>query len=223
MREGTTVTAAPDAHRLHGAVVQLHQLVARGRADHLEDLDQLVCLRAELLAEALVLPLLVPLGAQREAGAACPSRRLHAPTGKQRLHARVGLQRLQQLAQDAAHRPHVDLRVVVLLQQDQLRRAVPARHHVLRELPLESGLAVSPQAGARHVVLEMIGARDDHSRFLLLAVLVVHLTGESKVNDLELAFVVDENVGRLQIAVHNVRTLSVTQKQKEHLHVEQAA
>ena len=69
----------------------------------------------------------------------------------------------------------------------------------------------------------MIGARDDHSRFLLLAVLVVHLTGESKVNDFELAFVVDENVGRLQIAVHNVRTLSVTQQQKEHLHVEQAA
>ena len=55
---------------LHRTVVQLHQLVTRGRADHLEDLLQLVRLRAELLAEALVLLLLVALGAQREARAA---------------------------------------------------------------------------------------------------------------------------------------------------------
>ena len=57
-------------YALHRTVVQLHQLVARGRADHLEDLLQLVRLRAELLAEALVLLLLVALGAQREARAA---------------------------------------------------------------------------------------------------------------------------------------------------------
>ena len=64
------ITGAHHTHRLHRPVVQLHQLVARGRADHLEDLDQLVRLRAELLAEALVLLLLVALGAQREARAA---------------------------------------------------------------------------------------------------------------------------------------------------------
>ena len=64
------VTHSLHHHVLHRTVVQRQQVLARRRADHLEDLLQLVRLRAELLAEALVLLLLVALGAQREARAA---------------------------------------------------------------------------------------------------------------------------------------------------------
>lgn len=113
------------------------------RADYLKNLYQLVRLRAELLAKTFILVLLVPLGGEREAAA----------PGEQRLHAPIRLQRLQQLRQNASDRPDVDLRVVVVLQQDQLRGAVPARHDVLRQLPIDRRLGLAPGARARNVAL----------------------------------------------------------------------
>ena len=86
-------------------------------------------LRADLLPEPLDLLLLVPPRAQREA---------RFP-GKQRLRALPSLQRLQQLREDAAHGPHVDGGVVVLLQEDQFGRAVPARDDMLGQLAMDVG------------------------------------------------------------------------------------
>ena len=121
----------------------------------------------------------------------------------------VRLERLQELAEDAAHRPHVDLRVVVLLEEDQLGRAVPARDHVLGELTLQLRLTVAPQSRSRHVALGMSGGRIANSRLLLLSVLVVHLARQAEVDDLQLAFVVDQDVGGLEIAMDDVCALAV--------------
>ena len=120
----------------------------RRSADHVEDLHQLVGLRPELLAQLLaVLPLVAPR-AQREARLA----------GEQRLGLHAGLQRLQQLGEDAAHRPDVDGGAVVLLHEDQLRRAVPASHHVLRQLTLGSRGDLDPRIC--NVALEREGKRE---------------------------------------------------------------
>ena len=121
----------------------------------------------------------------------------------------VRLERLQELAEDAAHRPHVDLRVVVLLEEDQLGRAVPARDHVLGELALQLRLTVAPQSRSRHVALGMSGGRIANSRLLLLSVLIVHLARQAEVDDLQLAFVVDQDVGGLEIAMDDVCALAV--------------
>ena len=129
---------------------EIRAYLPRGRADHLEDLLQLVRLRAELLAEPLDLPLLRAPRAQREA---------RLPR-EQRLWAVVGLQRLQQLREDAAHGPHVDGGVVVLLEEDQFRGTVPTRHHVLRQLPLHGGLLRGLlNAGRFHVHLRVKGRK----------------------------------------------------------------
>lgn len=46
------------------------------------------------------------------------------------------LHHAQQLAKNAADGPHIDRRTVVFLEQDQLRRSVPARYDMTRELSL---------------------------------------------------------------------------------------
>ena len=113
------------------------------RADYFKNLYQLVRLCPELLAKTFILVLLVPLGREREAAA----------PGEERLHAPVGLQRLQQLREDAADRPNIDLGVVVVLQQNQFRSAVPASYDVLSQLPIDCRLGFAPSGRARNVAL----------------------------------------------------------------------
>ena len=111
--------------------------------------------------------------------------------------------------EDAADRPDVDLRVVVLLKENEFWRAVPARHHVLRQLSLHAGGTVAPHACASHVTLRRRRWSEDYLGLLLFLVLQIHLAGETEVDDLQLALCVDEDVGGLQVAVHDVRALHV--------------
>lgn len=55
----------------------------------------------------------------------------------------------------------------------------------------------------------MSGGRIANSRLLLLSVLVVHLSRQAEVDDLQLAFVVDQDVGGLEIAMDDVCALAV--------------
>ena len=75
----------------------------------------------------------------------------------------------------APHRPHVDRRVVVVLQRDQLRSAVPARYDVLRQLALERGLVSLPDH--RVAACESGGGRGD-------------LPGEAEIDDFDVAVAV---------------------------------
>ena len=43
----------------------------------------------------------------------------------------------------------------------------------------------------------------------MLRVLVVHLTGKAEIDDFDVALAVDEDVRRLQVAMHNVPALGV--------------
>ena len=77
----------------------------------------------------------------------------------QLVHGALALQKgvaAEQLREDAAHGPHVDGGVVVLLEEDQFRGTVPTRHHVLRQLPLHGGL-LPETASVLHVTLAMRG------------------------------------------------------------------
>ena len=169
------------------------------RADYLKNLYQLVRLCTELLAKTFILVLLVPLGREREAAA----------PGEQRLHAPIRLQRLQQLRQNAPDRPDVDLRVVVVLQQNQFRGAVPASHHVLRQLPIDCRLGLAPGARARNVALHRKEGSDTNARLSLISVLVVHLAREAEVDDFQFTLVVYKDIRRFQITMHNIATLAL--------------
>ena len=83
-----------------------------------------------------------------------------------------------QLGDDAASGPHVDGSVISRARHEQLRRAVPARHHVLGEL-----IRVSTR----------------------IAIFVGDAAGEAKVADLEAAVAAHQKVGRLEIAVEHTR------------------
>ena len=68
----------------------------------------------------------------------CVCRRLRAQDGLDRLAREEGVAG-EQLGEDAADAPHVDGRVVPVVLHEQLRRAVPSRHHV-PELGIGIGL-----------------------------------------------------------------------------------
>lgn len=167
------------------------------RADYLKNLYQLVRLCTELLAKTFILVLLVPLRRQREAAA----------PGEQRLHAPIRLQRLQQLRQNASDRPDVDLRVVVVLQQDQFRGAVPASYDVLRQLPIDGRLGLAPGGRARNVALPGREGTGTNARLSLISVLVVHLAREAEVDDFQFTLVVYKDIRWFQITMHNIATL----------------
>ena len=95
---------------------------------------------------------------------------------------------------DAADGPHVDRRVVVVLQRDELGGAVPARDDVLRQLALQRTLVGFPD----HGVASWEGASGG-----------VDLPSEAEVDDFDVAVAVEENVGGLEVAVNEVRTLGV--------------
>ena len=137
-------SSSPSTSSLHRS--DASRLPRRG-ADHVEDLHQLVGLRPELLAQLLAVLPLVASRAQREARLA----------GEERLGLHARLQGLQQLGEDAARRPHVDGGAVVLLHEDQLGGAVPASHHVLRQLTLRSRSHLDPRIC--NVALEREGKR----------------------------------------------------------------
>ena len=118
--------------------------------------------------------------------------------------------------ENATDGPDIDLGVVVLLEEDEFGRTVPARHHVLRQLPLHAGGTVTPHARASHITLGVETVDGSYLRFLLLLVLQIHLASETEVDDLQLALGVDEDVGGLQVAMHDVRALHV-QKTAEQL------
>ena len=118
--------------------------------------------------------------------------------------------------ENATDGPDIDLGVVVLLEEDEFGRTVPARHHVLRQLSFHAGGTVTPHARASHITLGVETVDGSYLRFLLLLVLQIHLASETEIDDLQLALGVDEDVGGLQVAMHNVRALHV-QKTAEQL------
>ena len=115
--------------------------------------------------------------------------------------------------EDAADGPHVDLGVVVLLQENELGRAVPARHHVLRQLPLHRRF-LAQHTRALHVVLRVEGG-EWLRESLWLPVLGVHLARETEDDDLNVALAVYQDVGGLQVAVDQVPALHVEQAAEE--------
>ena len=109
---------------------------------------------------------------------------------------------------DAADRPHVDGRVVVVLQRDELGSAVPARDDMLRQLALQRFLVGLPD----HRVAPLEGAGRG-----------VDLAGQAEIDDFHVAVAVEEDVGRFEIAMNEVRALGVRRGGGEYLHVEQSA
>ena len=81
----------------------------------------------------------------------------------------------QELGEDAADGPDVDARAVRLVLDEQLGRAVPARHHVLSEGRLLDALLGGVDAAR-----------------------------EPKVANLEVAVLVDEEVAGLEVAVEHL-------------------
>lgn len=161
----------------------------------------------ELFAKTFILVLLVPFWREREAAA----------PREQRLNALVGLQSLQQLRQNASHRPNIDLRVVVVLQQNEFWRAVPAGHHMLSQLPIDCRLRIAPGGGARNVALPMRTNRGHDSTLALVSILTVHLTRKTKVDDFQFTLVVYKDIRWFQITMHNIATLHSSEKYCQHL------
>ena len=69
--------------------------------------------------------------------------RVAASAGKHRLphlldlsHRAVPFFHHEKFHEDAAQRPHIDRLRILRVQQDELRRAIPARHHVGGQIPL---------------------------------------------------------------------------------------
>ena len=173
----------------HGSLVESFDVLSRRGADHVEDLHQLVGLRPELLAQLLAVLPLVASRAQREARLA----------GEERLGLHARLQGLQQLGEDAARRPHVDGGAVVLLHEDQLGGAVPASHHVLRQLTLRSRSHLDPR------ICNVAAS------LTVLLVLRTYLASQAKIDNFYVTLAIDENVGRLQVSMNDVPTLKIEQ------------
>ena len=55
--------------------------------------------------------------------------------------------------------------------------------------------------------LGMNGRKRHYPGFAMLRVLVVHLAGQAEIDDFDVALAVDEDVGRLEVAMHNVPAL----------------
>ena len=62
-----------------------------------------------------------------------------------------------------------------------------------------------------------------YARLAMLRVLVVHLPGEAEIDDFDVALAVDEDVRRLQVAMHNVPALRVNGAVYKYLEIEKAA
>ena len=57
----------------------------------------------------------------------------------------------------------------------------------------------------------------------MLRVLVVHLPGKAEIDDFDVALAVDEDVRRLQVAMHNVPALGLNGTERGYLEIEKAA
>ena len=93
----------------------------------------------------------------------------------------------------------------MVLQRDELGSAVPARDDMLRQLALQRLLMRLPD----HRVAPLEGAGGG-----------VDLAGQAEIDDFHVAVAVEEDVGRLEIAMNEVRALGVRRGGGEYLHVE---
>mmetsp|Transcript_40106 Transcript_40106/g.95826 ORF Transcript_40106/g.95826 Transcript_40106/m.95826 type:complete len:314 (-) Transcript_40106:105-1046(-) len=153
----------------------------RGGADHVENHVQL--LLAALRVEGHIL-LVFPVRRQREA---------RGPREERAAVLRgVGLHHLRQLYRDAPGRPHVDGLRVALLQQDELRRAVEARHDVLRHDPGR-----------------LVGLR------LLVVRLLTHSARHAEIADLHVAVLIHQHIGGLQVPVVDASRVQVLQAHQQ--------
>mmetsp|Transcript_50849 Transcript_50849/g.146748 ORF Transcript_50849/g.146748 Transcript_50849/m.146748 type:complete len:294 (+) Transcript_50849:168-1049(+) len=185
-------------------IVALEQLdlCLRGRAQEVEDHVQLVVLPAGMV---LVVRLVLVVGGQGEARRSWEERA-----------AVLGLsavEHAQQLSVDATHRPQVDRLGVILLQQDELRRAVPPRDHVARQEPLQA-LRVRHHRNAPRLLPAFTTGR---VRQFLEMLLLLESDGprQAEVADFHRAVLVHEAVCRLQIAVVNAGGVKVHQSDEQ--------
>mmetsp|Transcript_2571 Transcript_2571/g.7642 ORF Transcript_2571/g.7642 Transcript_2571/m.7642 type:complete len:253 (-) Transcript_2571:301-1059(-) len=187
---------APDV-LLGLGLVQHLDLLLGWHADHLEDLNEHV--RLALRVELRV-PGMPPVRRQWEARGAWEQR----PS----VHDVRALEHAQQLRINAAHRPHIDRLGVILLEQDQLRGAVPPRHNVPRELLLQPlrGRHMRDVPDIRTLILPRRGRMKVHG--ILLA---SDGPGKTEVADLDGAILVDETIGGLQIPVVDAGRVDVLQ------------
>mmetsp|Transcript_88532 Transcript_88532/g.280153 ORF Transcript_88532/g.280153 Transcript_88532/m.280153 type:complete len:444 (+) Transcript_88532:69-1400(+) len=179
--------------------LQPRDLLLRRSPQDVEDHVQLVGAAPGVKTRVVAVP---PVRREGEAGRAREER---APVLQMR-----ALEHLQELAVDAAHRPDVYLLIVVVLQQDQLRCAVPARDHVSRHRPLRA--ARGRHDWPVHLALLALLARRVGQRGLPLR---VHGPREAEVADLHGAVLVHQAVGRLQVPVVDAGRVQVLQAQQE--------
>ena len=82
-----------------------------------------------------------------------------------------------ELREDAAHGPHVDLLVVVLLAEDDLRRAIPPGHDVFGEGVGEFSVAISE---------------------------LFYAPGQSKIANFQVTVRIDKQIAGLNVPMHNI-------------------
>mmetsp|Transcript_28372 Transcript_28372/g.57364 ORF Transcript_28372/g.57364 Transcript_28372/m.57364 type:complete len:297 (-) Transcript_28372:267-1157(-) len=199
-RDAFALPAWASADVLLGVVaLQLADVLLRRRPEDVEDHVELVGAAFGVEAGVVAVP---PVRREREAGGAREERAAVLQA--------CALEHLQELAVDAAHGPNVDGVIVVVLQQDQLGRAVPPRHHVPRHGPLRA--ARRRHDRPLHLALRALLAGRVGQRRLALR---VDGAGEAEVADADGAVLVDQAVGRLQVSVVDARGVEVLEAHEE--------
>mmetsp|Transcript_13566 Transcript_13566/g.24412 ORF Transcript_13566/g.24412 Transcript_13566/m.24412 type:complete len:200 (-) Transcript_13566:493-1092(-) len=159
-------------------------------AEEIENHVQLVVLPPGVIA---VVCLVLVVRRQREAGGA---REEGSPV------LRLGaFQHAQQLGIDAAHRPNVDGLGVAFLKQDQLRRSVPAGHHVAGEEPLQLLGVWNYRNRHLWVIWSAILSRSIGQSLEVRLLLLADGPRQPEVTNLHRAVLVHQAVCRLQIPV----------------------
>mmetsp|Transcript_10393 Transcript_10393/g.22783 ORF Transcript_10393/g.22783 Transcript_10393/m.22783 type:complete len:275 (-) Transcript_10393:577-1401(-) len=135
--------------------------------EHPDDRSKLVSVA---LGMKLIVTLVIPCRGKREARRSREKRPAIAGIGN------IALHHAQQLSKDASYPPDINLLIILLLQQNQLRRTVPARHDVLSQC-------------TRHVVrrLHLLQGvtRGGHHAFKHRCLLHCHCAAQAKVADLQ--------------------------------------
>lgn len=134
-------------------------------------------------------------------------------TREQRAPIREGLSirlhHIEQLSENAPHRPHIDGTIVVPLQQNKLRRPIPPRGDMPRQLNLGLlGLRLNLHGGSLRPRIQPSGF-NLHFRRLFAG---SHRPSESEVTELHLVpttVEVDEDVLGLEVAVEHLGAVQV--------------
>lgn len=92
---------------------------------------------------------------------------------------------------------------------------------MLGELALRVGEVLD--ARIRDVARDEREKKRHYPGFAMLRVLVVHLAGQAEIDDFDVALAVDEDVGRLEVAMHNVPALGSNGAGLAYLEIQKAA